>query len=107
METIKGKKGFGGILADFSAQSGIYDASETLLKEGFGILLWNNNPDSAYNDYFRYNDADYLYVKKALEKVDIIMPLGTISQNRDYLIFQKRKIRVVVVINCRSHCETP
>ena len=80
METIKGKKGFGGILADFSAQSGIYDASETLLKEGFGILLWNNNPDSAYNDYFRYNDADYLYVKKALEKVDIIMPLGTISQ---------------------------
>lgn len=87
MAAIRSKKDFVSILADYSAQRKIYDASETLLKEGFGILLWNNNPDSAYNDYFRYNDADYQYVKKALEKVDTIMPLGTISQktfkNRD------------------------
>ena len=44
----------------------------------------------------------------AVAKVlSVRVTLGTISQNRDYLIFQKRKIRVVVVINCRSHCDTP
>ena len=80
MATTRNKKGFDDLLADFSAQNKIYDASETLLKDGFGILLWNNNLDTANNDYFRNHDADYMYVKKALEKIDTIMPLGTMSQ---------------------------
>ena len=74
-------KQFENILNEFIKDEKIYYATETFLKNGFGIITLPNNPNCAENDYFRNNDTDYQYVNKALEKVRCIMPMGYISRD--------------------------
>lgn len=75
-----GEIDFKSVLLAFSKESNLYYATETLLRDGFGIYILSNNPNHAENNYFRNNEANYQYVKKALERIETIMPMGRISR---------------------------
>lgn len=68
------------ILDSFSNETRLYYAAEAFLKDGFGIIMRSNNPNSTYNDYFVNNEADFRYVREALTKIEAIFPMGNVSQ---------------------------
>ena len=75
-----GQKDLVSILYDFWKNDDLFDASVSFLREGLGIVTYTGNLRRSANDFFRENDLEYQYVKKALGEVKAIFLVDKVAR---------------------------